>query len=96
MQEAGAVLGPFEVVISYLKRCVAHRWSVLGQGRNHEALVFLHGFNCCLADACKRWPSSWLWPCKDISSLAYDACRGAITKRWPDACMAQFLALLKL
>ena len=26
---------------------------MLGQGRNHEALVFLHGFNCCLADACK-------------------------------------------
>ena len=53
MQEAGAVLGPVKVVIPYLKRCVAHRWSVLGQGRNHEALVFLHGFNCCLADACK-------------------------------------------
>ena len=34
--------------------CAARRWSVLGQGRNHEALVFLHGFNCCLADACRK------------------------------------------
>ena len=29
------------------------RWKVLGQGQNHEALVYLHGFNCGLMDACK-------------------------------------------
>lgn len=36
-----------------MTRSAVCRWSVLGQGSNHEALVFLHGFNCCLADACK-------------------------------------------
>ena len=29
------------------------RWKVLGRGQNHEALVYLHGFNCGLMDACK-------------------------------------------